>query len=183
MFCILLLKRSRDHEEIFEGHKLNNRINKMYYSADEYLGAKENINMWMCLTPGHFYIGGKLLVNYWPESKNRTAYIAGTKYGFYNMSLEMAVNLSLKEPYIQRLKVKRKKQGFYYYIKKELFKKIKNCKWCNTPLTMEMATLEHVIPLKRGGLDNKNNMTLACWSCNKKRGCNMPELFNKVINK
>ncbi len=126
---------------------------------------------------GHFHIRGKLLVNYWPDSKNRTVYIAGTKYGFNNMSPEMAVEMSTREPYKQRLKVKRKKQGFYWHIKKELFKKIKNCHWCNVPLTKETVTLEHIIPLKRGGLDNRNNMTLACWSCNKKRGCNMPELL------
>jgi len=55
-------------------------------------------------------------------------------------------------------------------------KGVKTCHWCPTALTIETSTLEHIIPLTRGGLDQANNWTLACYPCNQDRGQNMPEL-------
>jgi 5-methylcytosine-specific restriction endonuclease McrA len=43
-------------------------------------------------------------------------------------------------------------------------------------LTLDTSTMDHVIPLHRGGLDNANNRVLACEPCNSKRGHDMPEL-------
>ena len=43
-------------------------------------------------------------------------------------------------------------------------------------LTEETATIEHYVPLGLGGLDNRNNMVLACDPCNSERGCSMKEL-------
>jgi 5-methylcytosine-specific restriction endonuclease McrA len=31
-------------------------------------------------------------------------------------------------------------------------------------------TIEHVIPFKKGGTDDYDNLVMACWSCNNKRG-------------
>ena len=36
---------------------------------------------------GHFQINGKLLVNYYPFSKDKTAYIAQTKNGFKHVRI------------------------------------------------------------------------------------------------
>jgi len=44
------------------------------------------------------------------------------------------------------------------------------------PLTKETATLDHVIPISRGGLNNANNYVIACEPCNSERGNNMPEV-------
>lgn len=44
------------------------------------------------------------------------------------------------------------------------------CAYCGKVLTQETATIEHVLPLSRGGLDAIKNMVLACRSCNQEAG-------------
>lgn len=44
------------------------------------------------------------------------------------------------------------------------------CCFCGTALTMETATLEHVIPSAHGGRDHFKNMALSCLPCNRARG-------------
>ena len=69
--------------------------------------------------------------------------------------------------------------------RQRLFRKQKTCRWCKVPLVLynseatdgkALATLDHVIPLHRGGQNNRNNMVLACGGCNTKRGSDMPEV-------
>lgn len=122
---------------------------------------------------GHFQIKGPLLVNYYPNSKMRSAYVAGTNKATTDVSPEQAVKMSLAPPAGLE---KTKRKGSYKSAKKRLFKKSKICCWCNDPLTLEKATVEHIVPLSRGGLNNANNMKLACKGCNQKRGNEMPEL-------
>jgi hypothetical protein len=46
----------------------------------------------------------------------------------------------------------------------------RECCHCGVPLTMETATLEHIVPVVFGG-GNGRNLTLACSPCNWERGC------------
>lgn len=51
-----------------------------------------------------------------------------------------------------------------------------SCCYCHTPMTFERnprgkrhpakATLEHVLPISRGGTHTRDNVALACWQCN-----------------
>jgi 5-methylcytosine-specific restriction endonuclease McrA len=41
-----------------------------------------------------------------------------------------------------------------------------SCAYCGAALTQESATLDHIVPLSRGGPDTPDNMVLACWTCN-----------------
>lgn len=51
-----------------------------------------------------------------------------------------------------------------------------NCCYCSTPMTYERnprgqrnptkATIEHVLPISRGGTHTWDNVKLACWQCN-----------------
>ena len=34
----------------------------------------------------------------------------------------------------------------------------------------EMATIDHVIPKCKGGTDDLDNLVLACWACNVRKG-------------
>jgi len=124
---------------------------------------------------GHIQLKGKLLVNYYPESKKKTAYVAGTvgakKFISFDDAIRMANEIPMKFP---DRKAERKKS--YKGSKNKLLAKKPFCHWCNEKLTKETATLDHVIPLAKGGLNNMNNYVLACEPCNQKRGCNMPEL-------
>ena len=82
-----------------------------------------------------------------------------------------------------KAKVQRKGSNSYKKARRRLLKKHPFCHWCNTLLTEETATLEHIIPLKRGGLDNDNNRTLACEPCNQERGHDMPEIATEPPSK
>lgn len=48
------------------------------------------------------------------------------------------------------------------------------CQYCGKKLTMETATLDHVIPRSRGGLDIWTNLVLACGRCNARKADRLP---------
>lgn len=120
---------------------------------------------------GHFHLQGALLVNYYPFSAKRTAYVANTVKSFQHVDMKAAIKMACVPPPVT--KVKRKS---YKAIKLRMLRKTQACHWCGCALTEETATVDHVIPLSRGGLDNDNNRKLACEPCNNKRGNSMPEL-------
>lgn len=123
---------------------------------------------------GHVQLKGRLLVNYYPNSKNKTAYISGMTTSKKNVAPETAVMMAIKPPEAFKTKSKRKK--CYKGAKSKLFAKDPFCYWCRCELTRETMTLDHVIPLSRGGLNNANNYVAACEPCNTKRGSSMPEV-------
>jgi len=133
------------------------------------------------LPNGHVQIKGNLLVNYYPDSKDRTAYVAGTREGFKHVGHKQAVTMALKIPVIKKNNKPRKSN------RKRRMKLLANspyCYWCiqkgsETKLTLETSTADHVIPLHRGGLDNMNNIVLSCEPCNTERGHDMPEIKRK----
>lgn len=43
------------------------------------------------------------------------------------------------------------------------------CNWCNHPLDKQTATVDHKIPLSKGGSNHRNNLCLSCLDCNRKR--------------
>lgn len=127
---------------------------------------------------GHIQItGGPLLVNYYPNSKKMVAYVSGTTKGIYRVSPEKAVQMCFEVPNVP---FKDKRKASYKSTRKRMFKKSNICHWCREPMAWEDCTIEHIIPLGRGGLDNANNRTLAHEKCNHERGNDMPEL--KVSN-
>ena len=50
-----------------------------------------------------------------------------------------------------------------------------NCYLCNKLLTYATATIDHVIPLSKGGFHCPNNVKIACLKCNQKK-------YNKTEN-
>jgi len=140
-------------------------------------------------TGGHVQIRGPLLVNWYPESKKRSAYVAGTTRRINNVTLEQAIDMTSTAPKIATADRKAKRQ----YSKNNRQRAVRRlrardgdrCKWCKEVMIFGgpdgpmRATIEHVIPLNRGGLDNPNNMALAHKKCNHDRGHDMPELEGK----
>ena len=49
------------------------------------------------------------------------------------------------------------------------------CQYCHTPLTLETSTLDHIIPRRAGGANEKDNFALACYRCNHRKGGDLPE--------
>lgn len=138
------------------------------------------------VSPGHFHINGKMLVNYWPFSDKRSAYVAGTTHGKPNVGPKEAVDMAFTAPPIARpdKKDSRGNQGRYKRWKLRMYKRgLSDCYWCSKPCTIapgrpDSMTVDHKVPLHRGGLDNTNNWVIAHHKCNQARGHDMPELSN-----
>jgi len=127
----------------------------------------------------HVQLKGKLLVNYYPESKKKTAYINGMKNSIQHVSEEQAVLMANQVPKKKKKSTNQKRRNNYTKEKRQLVKKHPFCHWCKCSLTNETGTVDHLIPLGLGGLNNMNNYVLACEPCNQDRGCEMPELKSK----
>ena len=123
---------------------------------------------------GHFQIlGGVLKVNYYPESRRQSAYIQGMAQAHHHVTPQQAVAMALRPKGIPMQQGRRKS---YVKIKKRLYRKSDLCYRCKRPiLVFTDATLEHIVPLSQGGLDNQNNMALSHERCNKEAGNNMPK--------
>ena len=146
------------------------------------LAHEKGIRVELCnKQSGHYQIFGKLLVNYYPDSLRKTAYVAGTTKGIRGVTPDQAIEMSMREPerINDQLKDHRARNSKIIRRKMMKGKETVPCHWCKIEITLETSTLEHVIPLDRGGLDNANNRVLACAPCNNKRGNNMPELNEK----
>lgn len=137
---------------------------------------------------GHYQItGGPLLVNYYPLAKRRSAYVAGTTSRRVGVSPAQAVEMAFTAPSLHGAAYKDTRDfSGRSYSRRKIVKRLRGkygdkCHWCGIVMTFSgegplQATIEHVIPLNRGGLDNFNNMRLAHKKCNNERGDNMPEL-------
>lgn len=44
------------------------------------------------------------------------------------------------------------------------------CRYCYEPLNLGLATVEHIIPVSKGGTGTKENIGVSCWSCNNLKG-------------
>ncbi len=55
--------------------------------------------------------------------------------------------------------------------------KRKPCMWCATPLEIDEATIEHIVPASHGGELSLQNAGIACTSCNQKRGTRSVDEF------
>lgn len=128
---------------------------------------------------GHVQLsGGALLVNWYPFSKRRNAYVAGTTTGVPYCSAAQAVALALNPPPIAPKADRDRRRRSYAKVKERLWRieAKRLCHWCRHKMSYGEATIEHKIPLARGGLDNDNNRVLAHAKCNHSRGCDMPEI-------
>jgi len=60
----------------------------------------------------------------------------------------------------------------------------KRCYWCGTFFTENFsATIDHYIPLSKGGLHSKDNIVASCMPCNSAKRAKDPEVFAKEIGK
>ena len=136
---------------------------------------------------GHWQvIGGPNLVNFYPYPKcGATVYVGGTMRGKRRASVQDAIDAATAAPkqVATDMRGKRGKRKRYGRWKGKQLKQDPHCVWCGVKVSREkgetQATVDHRIPLMRGGLDHETNWVLACHKCNKKRGSDMPELSVK----
>jgi hypothetical protein len=131
----------------------------------------------------HYSITGNVYrVNFYPTTL--TYYINGCNainHKCYYKSIEQIVNIAdglvemgniashksqRKHNYSKYKKILFEGKNIYSWHK---FEPIRNCYWCKRELTKENMTLEHKIPLSKGGSNRIDNLTLACKECNKQR--------------
>lgn len=128
---------------------------------------------------GHIQLQGPyLLVNYYPFSSKRTAYVAGTTAGVPGCVPSQAVAMACNVPKLVPKEERDARRDPPRKVRYEMLAGRVSCKchWCPAVIDIDSSTIDHVIPLARGGLDNANNRVLACQPCNVKRGHMMPEL-------
>lgn len=110
-------------------------------------------------------IGGKYLVNFYPSKK--TIYVNGMTEGQRGSDVRHVVNAALgKDVPLTQEKHRRKKMGG---VKRKLFKKQKSCALCGEVLTLETASVDHKIPLSKGGSNFLDNLQLTHIDCNFKK--------------
>ena len=114
-------------------------------------------------SPIHWQLrGGVYLVNYYPTTKK--VYIAGSKDGTHG-GFEKAFRAAFRPPLRHRGdRISRKPT--YREDKKVLLARNPHCMHCGRHLTSRIATIEHIVPISRGGADHPNNWGLACLECN-----------------
>ena len=63
-------------------------------------------------------------------------------------------------------------------IKRDTFRDCgRRCVYCGSGLGLENATLDHVIPVSRGGSHLPGNLVSACRGCNQRKGSLLPTEF------
>ncbi len=64
------------------------------------------------------------------------------------------------------------------YKDKEFAKsRVVRCYYCNEKLKRKQATVDHFIPLTRGGEDRKTNFVISCSHCNYVKAATRPGIF------
>lgn len=122
---------------------------------------------------GHIQLRGEVLVNWYPLSKRRTAYVGGMTHGVHDVAARRAVAFAAAPEQIPAVECA-ERRGSYKGARRKLYRRTQHCYWCKRFLAFAQTTLDHVIPLSRGGLDHENNWALACAKCNHDRGNAMP---------
>lgn len=129
---------------------------------------------------GHWQVRGKQIVNYYPfGSRGPIIYVQGTSRSVILGSPEAAVNLAYSPPPRGKLEPRLSREQARVE-RTRLLQRRAHCHWCRKPLTPATATLDHRVPLGRGGTNRRDNLVLACGGCNRDRGSDMPELRDGI---
>lgn len=75
-----------------------------------------------------------------------------------------------------------KYRPFTDYEKKTVYARYNGCcAICGKPVKFKELTVDHILPLSRGGTNNMDNLQLACKECNlTKNRLTMEQFFNKI---
>lgn len=46
----------------------------------------------------------------------------------------------------------------------------RSCIYCGSPLSKRSATVDHLLPVSKGGMDIKHNLVVCCGRCNVQKG-------------
>lgn len=77
---------------------------------------------------------------------------------------------------------KRRRSCKTYFKRRSLWEKDNRCSYCKRALKFEEATLDHRIPRSKGGDNTWENVALACWPCNNKKGVKSEKEFLALLS-
>lgn len=123
---------------------------------------------------GHVQARGSILVNWYPNSRKAVMYVAGTVKGVEHATPMQVIDAAIGKHLPKIPTVERRKS--YTHAKLELWRRDPHCYWCRVELSQDAATVDHRIPLSRGGLNCGNNYVLSCHPCNNARGNSIPRM-------
>lgn len=68
-----------------------------------------------------------------------------------------------------------KRQFHLRYTKKSVYARDKNiCQYCGKKLSVQSRTIDHVVPITRGGTSSFENCVASCSTCNKRKDRYLP---------
>lgn len=126
---------------------------------------------------GHWQIrGGKFCVNFYPfKHDGPSFYVNRMNSGSrHEVTVADAIAATSNPPINKLHRRTRERKRSYKSAKRRLLRKDSSCYWCEKILDSTSATLDHLIPLSKGGTNGSDNFVLACEDCNKNRRNNMP---------
>jgi hypothetical protein len=119
----------------------------------------------------HFQVIGRFVVNYYPTK--RTIYVNGTTSAAAHKGGWADVIKAATEPppiIAPHRRERRLPCSFYRDQKQRIWKRDPRCFWCRKEMALDECTLEHEIPLARGGSNVSDNLKIAHAECNKRHG-------------
>lgn len=127
--------------------------------------------------PGQYrLLGGVLEVDYYPFSNTQVAYVRGTREGMAHVRPETAIRMALGQEMVKPIP-RRGKRGKMSRAKRRLWERgPRKCHWCQRAFNdIKEATVDHIIPIGRGGQDRDDNKVLSCGKCNNDKADKLPE--------
>ncbi len=121
-------------------------------------------------------VGGLVQVNWYPLSRRNTIYCNGTtgRTSFSGNAAD-AIGAALGEARTMAPGAKKTKRMGAHRSRKIRLKwwaaQRRSCHWCRERFEeFRRMTLDHVVPLFRGGSNLEDNLVPACETCNRRRG-------------
>lgn len=65
-------------------------------------------------------------------------------------------------------------------LKNKLLKRGSICKICGNKMSADKLTLDHIIPLAKGGTWEMSNLQLACYQCNQEKSDNYVDPWSLI---
>lgn len=123
----------------------------------------------MCCDTHWQLTGGRFTVNYYPTTSR--AYLNGYAKAVHAEPID-AIRYAESGVRPDR---KAKRKTTYRGIKRRRLRSDARCYWCKCAIDESSATIDHLVPLSRGGSNASDNLVLACKPCNQRRGASLPQ--------
>ena len=86
----------------------------------------------------------------------------------------------LSETEIKRERAKARKLRASQWWKRKLAKGV--CQFCGRKVGAGLLTMDHIVPISRGGETTKGNIAVACKECNNKKKQLLPMEWEEYLN-